>query len=239
MLENAYDQTALIEAVAPADFERREVELLRLARQWMPRLPFRRVDVLLIDEIGKNFSGVGIDSNVVGRKFDEHKAVADEYPKVKRIALRGLSPQSHGNAIGIGLAEFCRSQLLRDTNFAATRLNVLTSGRVAAAMCPLDYETDREVLELGLGHRRPGRAPGRPAVVDPQHDAVGRGGMFGGLSGRGPWAQRPDDPQPTAAAAAGRGGQLAGTDGITGAAGKRQLVTRSRSWSGPCPREIR
>ncbi len=151
VLENAYDQTALIEAVAPADFERREVELLRLARQWMPRLPFRRVDVLLIDEIGKNFSGVGIDSNVVGRKFDEHKAVADEYPKVKRIALRGLSPQSHGNAIGIGLAEFCRSQLLRDTNFAATRLNVLTSGRVAAAMCPLDYETDREVLELALG----------------------------------------------------------------------------------------
>ena len=58
-LENAYDETALIEAVAPADFERREVELLRLARQWMPRLPFRSVDVLLIDEIGKNFSGVG------------------------------------------------------------------------------------------------------------------------------------------------------------------------------------
>ena len=104
----------------------------------------------MIDEIGKNFSGVGMDSNVVGRKFDEHKAVEDEYPKVKRIALRGLSKQSHGNAIGIGMAEFCRSQLLRDTDFAATRLNVLTSGRVAAAMCPLDYETDRQMLELAL-----------------------------------------------------------------------------------------
>ena len=117
----------------------------------MPRLPFPRVDVLLIDQIGKNFSGVGMDSNVVGRKFDEHKAVEDEYPKVKRIALRGLSPRSHGNAIGIGMAEFCRSRLLRETDFAATRLNVLTSGRVAAAMCPLDYETDRQVLEAALG----------------------------------------------------------------------------------------
>ena len=150
ILENAYDETAAIEGVAPADFEHREVELLQVARRWMPRLPFRRVDVLLIDEIGKNFSGVGMDSNVVGRKFDEHKAVQDEYPKVKRIALRGLSKRSHGNAIGIGMAEFCRSQLLRDTDFAATRLNVLTSGRVAAAMCPLDYETDRQMLELAL-----------------------------------------------------------------------------------------
>ncbi len=150
ILENAYDETAAIEGVAPADFERREVELLQVARRWMPRLPFRRVDVLVIDEIGKNFSGVGMDSNVVGRKFDEHKAVEDEYPKVKRIALRGLSKQSHGNAIGIGMAEFCRSQLLRDTDFAATRLNVLTSGRVAAAMCPLDYETDRQMLGLAL-----------------------------------------------------------------------------------------
>jgi hypothetical protein len=151
ILENAYDETALVEGVAPADFERREVELLLLARQWMPRLPFGRVDVLLIDQIGKNFSGIGVDSNVVGRKFDEHKAVEDEYPKVKRIALRGLSPQSHGNAIGIGIVEFCRSRLLRDADMAATRLNVLTSGRIAAAMCPLDYETDRQMLEAALG----------------------------------------------------------------------------------------
>ena len=78
---------------------------------------------------------MGLDTNVVGRKFDEHKAVEGEYPKVKRIALRGLSKQSHGNAIGIGMAEFCRSQLLRETDFAAMRLNVLTSGHVSAAMC--------------------------------------------------------------------------------------------------------
>jgi len=151
IVENAYDQTALIEAVAPADFEAREKQLLRLARKWMPRLPFPYVDVLLIDRIGKNLSGVGLDANVVGRKFNDHKAVEGEFPKVKRICLRGLTKESHGNAIGMGLAEFCRSQLLRETDFPATRLNALVGCHMAAAMTPLDYETDREMLQTALG----------------------------------------------------------------------------------------
>jgi hypothetical protein len=151
IVENAYDETALIEAVAPADFESRERQLLVLAREWMARLPFDEVDVLLIDRIGKELSGAGLDANVVGRKFNDHKAVEGEYPKVKRICLRGLTPQSHGNAIGFGLAEFCRSQLLRETDFHATRLNGVVAGHIAAAMAPLDYETDREMLEVALG----------------------------------------------------------------------------------------
>ena len=126
-------------------------QLLLLARQWLPQLPFRQVDLLLMDKIGKDISGVGFDPNVVGRKFNDHQAVEGEYPKVKRIALRRLSRRSLGNAIGIGLAEFCRSQLFEQADFAATRLNVLTSGRVSAAMCPLDYQTDRQMLEAALG----------------------------------------------------------------------------------------
>jgi len=151
VVENAYDQTALIEAVAPDQFETREKQLLLLARKWLPRLPFQYVDVLLIDKIGKNISGVGFDANVVGRKFDDHKAVAGEFPKVKRIALRGLTPETHGNSIGIGLAEFCKTQLLRQTDFAAVRLNALVAGHVSAAMPPLDYETDRQMLDAALG----------------------------------------------------------------------------------------
>jgi hypothetical protein len=88
---------------------------------------------------------------VVGRKFDDHKAVEGEWPKVKRICLRGLTPETHGNAIGIGLAEFCKTQLLRETDFAAVRLNVLVSGHVSAGMQPLDYATDREMLAAALG----------------------------------------------------------------------------------------
>jgi hypothetical protein len=161
IVENAYDQTALIEAVPPAEFERREKQLLVLARQWMPRLPFRYVDVLVIDRIGKEISGVGLDANVVGRKFNDHKAVEGEFPKVKRICLRGLTQQTHGNAVGFGLAEFCRSQLLRETDFHATRLNAVVAGHIAAAMPPLDYETDREMLEVALctiGLRQPADA---------------------------------------------------------------------------------
>ena len=115
-MENAYDQTALIEAVAPEQFEAREKDLLVLAKQWMPRLPFERVDLLLVDRIGKDISGAGMDTNVVGRKFDDHKAAEDEFPKVRAIAVRGLSPQTHGNAIGMGLAEFCKTQVLRETD---------------------------------------------------------------------------------------------------------------------------
>ena len=151
MVENAYDRTARIEAVRPEEFVAREIELLALAKRLMPRLPFPRVDLLLIDRIGKNISGTGMDPNVVGRKFNDHKALDDEFPKVKRIALRGLTAESHGNAIGLGMAEFCRSRLLREMDAAATRLNVLTSGHVAAAMIPLDYESDREMLAAALG----------------------------------------------------------------------------------------
>jgi hypothetical protein len=151
IVENAYDQTARIEAVAPEQFESREKELLVFAKRWMPRLPFPSVDVLLIDRIGKDISGTGLDPNVVGRKFNDHQALENEFPKVRRIALRGLTEASHGNAIGMGLAEFCRSDLLRQTDRAVTRLNGLTSGHISAVMPPLDYETDREMLAAALG----------------------------------------------------------------------------------------
>ncbi len=151
IVENAFDQTARIEAIAPEDIESREKELLRLAKQWMARLPFSQVDVLLIDEIGKDISGTGLDTNVVGRKFDDHKAVEGEVPKVKIIVVRGLTKATHGNAVGLGCAEFCKSQVLREMDVLATRLNAITASHLAAAMTPLDYETDREILDVALG----------------------------------------------------------------------------------------
>jgi hypothetical protein len=150
IVENAYDQTARIAAVAPEEFEAREKELLLLARQWMARLPFPQVDLLVIDEIGKNISGTGLDTNVVGRKFDDHKAVEGELPRVKLIAVRGLTAATHGNAVGLGIAEFCRSRLLRAMDVAATRLNAIVANHVSAALLPLDYETDREILDTAL-----------------------------------------------------------------------------------------
>jgi hypothetical protein len=150
IVENAYDETALISGVAPDEFELREPELLQQARQWLPKLPFDRADVLLIDEIGKDVSGAGLDTNVVGRKYVEHASRDDEFPKIKFIVVRGLTPETHRNATGIGLVEFCRSQILRDMDVHATRVNCLTGSHAAAAMIPLDYETDREILDVVL-----------------------------------------------------------------------------------------
>ena len=80
IVENAYDETAHIAAVAPGELEAREKQLLVMAKQWMPRLPFRQADLLILDEIGKNISGSGMDTNVVGRKFRSHAVADDEWP---------------------------------------------------------------------------------------------------------------------------------------------------------------
>ncbi len=150
IVENGYDETALIAAVRPQEIEEREKELLRVATRLMPRLPFREVDILMIDEIGKNISGTGMDTNVVGRKFNDHAAVQDEWPKVRRIVVRSLTEQTHGNAAGVGIAEFCRTQVLQQMDRQKTWVNALTAGHIASVMTPLHYESDREILDTAL-----------------------------------------------------------------------------------------
>jgi len=150
IVENSYDQTAKIQAVAPHEFEDREKELLVLAKQWMPQLPFKTADILLLDQLGKNISGSGMDTNVVGRKFNDHVAAEHEWPKIKRIVIRDLTEPTHGNATGLGMAEFCRTRVIEKTDIKITRINCLTGGHPTAAMLPLDYPTDREVLDAAL-----------------------------------------------------------------------------------------
>jgi len=150
VVENGYDETAKIEAVRPSEFEQQEKELLQLAKQWMPRLPFDSGHILLIDQIGKNISGTGMDTNVVGRKFGCHKPGPDEYPKIQNLVIRSLTEETHGNATGVGLAEFCRSRVLQQCNVAITRLNCYTGGHAVGAMMPLDYQTDREILDVTM-----------------------------------------------------------------------------------------
>jgi len=150
IVENEQDKTAKIQAVLPEELEAREKELLVLAKKWIPRLPFDRCHLLLVDQIGKNISGSGMDTNVIGRKYNDHKAVEDEFPKVKVICVRALTEETHGNACGVGMAEFCRSRVVRDTDVRKTRINCLTGGHAPAGMFPFDYETDREMLDTAL-----------------------------------------------------------------------------------------
>ncbi len=161
LVERGDDQTARVEALPPERFFSDEPRLLEIARRLMPCLPFSEVDLLLIDEIGKNVSGSGLDTNVVGRKSSLHHAAPEEPIRVRFIAVRSLTRATHGNAVGIGAAEFCRSRVLREMDVAATRLNALTAGDLTAAMLPLDYETDAEILEAALpmiGLRPPAEA---------------------------------------------------------------------------------
>jgi hypothetical protein len=147
IVENAADDTALIEGVLPEAFAVREPALLLKAREWMPRLPFNHVDLLIVDRIGKNISGTGMDTNVIGRKFNDHESRPDEYPKIKTIFARDLTRETGGNASGIGIAEFCRTRIIEKMDPIVTRLNSLTAGHPTAAMIPIDEPTDRKVLD--------------------------------------------------------------------------------------------
>ncbi len=150
IVENAYDETAMIDAVAPERFFEREKELLVLARRWMPRLPFNKIGLLIVDEIGKNISGAGMDTNVIGRKYSDHNATDKDEVAVKRIFVRGLTEETHGNACGIGIAEFTTHRAIAQVDPHITRINALTGGHPACAALPVAYNTDREAVEAAL-----------------------------------------------------------------------------------------
>ncbi len=149
-VENAYDETARIEAMLPPDFEPREEQLLTLARRWLPRLPLNRADLLIIDEIGKNISGSGMDTNVVGRKRAFRNQPTDGQPQMRYIFIRGLTNTTHGNATGIGLADFTTTRLVRALDYRSTVINCLTAGYPDGANLPVHFETDREVVDAAL-----------------------------------------------------------------------------------------
>ena len=150
-VENGYEQTALIRALRPDDIAAHEPELLQMSRRWMARLPFDDIDVLIIDEIGKNISGTGLDTNVVGRKSNENKPTPGETPRIKKIVVRDLTEQTHGNATGIGVADYTVQRVLDKMDYAMTRVNCVTSGRTAVGMIPIHFSTDRETIDAALG----------------------------------------------------------------------------------------
>ncbi|MEZ6077474.1 MAG: hypothetical protein R3C56_17940 [Pirellulaceae bacterium] len=146
ILENAYEETAEVVGIAPNEIEAREPELLRRVKSWMPRLPFDQSDLLIVDQIGKNISGAGMDTNVIGRKRNDHAAIEGDSPNIHHIYVRGLTEATHGNASGIGLAELCHRRVVEAMDRRATHVNCITAGHVTAAMLPIDFVTDRQAL---------------------------------------------------------------------------------------------
>jgi len=150
LVENGYDQTAVIAAVLPDELEEREKELLALAKKMMPRLPFNEIDLLIIDEMGKDISGMGIDSNVTGRNRD----ILGVFPhpvNVGRLFVRDLTPSSGGNATGLGLADLTTKRLVDKIDRVSTYMNCITGISLEKAAIPMYFETDRECIRVALG----------------------------------------------------------------------------------------
>jgi len=153
IVENAMHDSAHVEVLAADAVLQREPELCAEAATMMPALPFDEIDLLIVDQIGKNISGTGMDTNTIGRSvhgyhlMPEHAAAK---PFIWRIFVRGLTPETHGNAIGIGLAEATTRRLVAEVDAAALRTNVLTSRAVQCAKLPMDFETDAEAIHAML-----------------------------------------------------------------------------------------
>lgn len=146
ILEDANHNTARVAGLAPETMERQEEELLELVKTWMGRIPFP-LDILIVDEIGKNYSGAGMDTKVVNRSVQGEYNPWDTAPRIERIHLRGLSGVSYGNAVGLGMADVCHERLLGMIDWKPTAINALTSSTLAAIRTPAHFATDRECLE--------------------------------------------------------------------------------------------
>jgi hypothetical protein len=148
ILEDATHETARVAVLPAAQLIEREEELLGLAKSWMPRIPVPAVDILMIDEIGKNISGTGMDLKVVNRGAHGQYNPWPDTPQVERIFIRSLSPHSGGNAVGIGLADVVHDDVLPHVNLQVSGLNARTSGSLATVKIPMHFPSDRECIDL-------------------------------------------------------------------------------------------
>ena len=146
IVEDAHHHTAKIDVVSASSMEQRDEENLALAKSWMPKLPCD-LDVLIVDQMGKNISGTGMDAKVVNR------GPACEYnpwpglPSIQRIFVRDLDPSSYGNAMGIGMADVTTGRLVRGIDWEATTVNALSSGIPSRIRVPAHFASDRECLQ--------------------------------------------------------------------------------------------
>jgi len=150
VVENGYDETAVVEAFNAGDLEAGERLLLKNAREWMARLPFGHIDVLVVEEIGKNISGSGMDTNVIGRPSNPHEPFPAD-PKILWIVALDLTEDSGGNATGIGNADFTTRRLADKIDWKKTAINTLTACAPNGAKLPLTFDSDREAVESALG----------------------------------------------------------------------------------------
>src|SRR5215471_6541941 len=158
LVEDGYHKLARIEAMAGPQIASREPELFKLARAWMSALPFERIDALIIDEMGKNISGSGMDPNVIGRRDG-----INPRQEARAIYVRSLTPETHGNAIGVGMADVVSARLVNEMDKLSTYTNALAAMAAGAVRIPMYFSNDAECLGAAL--RLAGADPAEARVV--------------------------------------------------------------------------
>ena len=146
ILEDAYHNTAKLDAVPAEAMERREEENLALVKSWMGKIP-TDLDILIVDEMGKDISGTGMDTKVVNRGIRGEYNPWPGLPKFKRIFVRGLSANGYGNAVGLGMADVTTDRLLNSAVWEPSYINALTASNPGGVRTPIHFSTDRECLE--------------------------------------------------------------------------------------------
>ena len=166
ILEDGYDQTAEVVGLAAHEIPAREPELLLRAREMRARLPFDECDLLIVEQMGKDVSGTGMDTAVIGRLYIRGEPDFPA-PRLRWLAALGLTPASHGNATGVGLADIITRRLYESIDYAATYKNVATSGFLERGKIPLIAETPQAAVDLAL--RLAGREPRVARIRDTLH----------------------------------------------------------------------
>lgn len=155
LVENAYHKTVRVEVNLPGEIEESDLRLLRLARSYLPTIPFNPLDVLIVKLIGKDISGAGLDPHVVGM----HRRIGGKPEKeIRRIVILDLTEATHGNAIGLGMADLITEKLKKKIDYEATYINALTSDFLWGIKVPLALSTDFEAVALALRPFPPERA---------------------------------------------------------------------------------
>jgi hypothetical protein len=154
LVENQEHQTTILRMILPEELEAMEIELLKVAREVMPKLPLAEIDLLIIDEMGKDISGAGIDPIVTGRYNCGYRE-EQQGPNISRIFVRDLTDASEGNAIGIGQADVTTQRLAHKIDAESTAINCLTSCCPQDGKIPLAFATDREAVAAALMTLRP------------------------------------------------------------------------------------
>ena len=151
IVENSLNQTSKIGVLRPHELEEKEKELLLEAKRLAARLPFEDIDVLIIDEMGKDISGTGFDTKVVGRILMPLVVSEPDTPRVKRIVVCDLTKDTEGNADGVGIADFVTQRLVDKIDLNALYINAIAGAEPEHAKIPLTLKNDQEAIEVAIG----------------------------------------------------------------------------------------